>query len=468
MTDKPSFLVQVDAWRQRVFPERQLFLRSEGRVRFLTIPSFVQVGISLALTISLCWAIVTSVYFFLRDGELKARDMKLAEVSADYQNLSTDFSALEKDIEARTALLEERQQLLEQLLERKPIKQVAAEVALEKAALSNDSPASTERLDLDKNDSLSDQAASKDIPAPAANEQSEPASFTEFDMSAAAPSPEVLAESRTALSYAEVVLAHAAALEPAARRRSLLNRLREVEQRQRDLTNVMLTLTAESISYIDKALEPIKLTSENLIAQSDENTRAGIGGPFIPVEASTIKPVFASGDVAPLEMLLARLADHETVLNVLDHMPFGDPADDFRLSSRYGRRRDPFRRSWSYHYGVDLAGWPGNAILATADGIVVLKDYHGAYGNRVEIDHGNGFRTRFGHMRKVVVKKGQRIKKGQKIGEMGKSGRATDTHLHYEVWFDGDTQNPLPYVREAANVFKVQKRFKDSTSTTGS
>lgn len=116
------------------------------------------------------------------------------------------------------------------------------------------------------------------------------------------------------------------------------------------------------------------------------------------------------------------------------------------ISSYFGVRSDPFNGRATRHMGIDFAGRPGSAVVATGAGIVVEASYHKDYGNMVEIDHGNGLRTRYGHNQSLLVKPGDVVSRGQVIARMGSTGRSTGNHVHYEVLRDGKQLNPLKYV----------------------
>jgi len=113
------------------------------------------------------------------------------------------------------------------------------------------------------------------------------------------------------------------------------------------------------------------------------------------------------------------------------------------LSSSYGNRRDPFDGGADFHSGLDIAADRGTPVHATADGIVSTAGYNGNYGNSVLIDHGYGISTRFGHLSSFVVGSGQPVKRGEVIGFVGSTGRATSAHLHYEILLNGQAINPL-------------------------
>lgn len=116
------------------------------------------------------------------------------------------------------------------------------------------------------------------------------------------------------------------------------------------------------------------------------------------------------------------------------------------LSSRYGRRIDPFTGRPAFHRGVDFSAPLGTPVHATADGVVVRASRRGRMGKMVELDHGNGLHTRYGHLNGFTVHKGQRIHRGDLIGYVGNTGRSTGPHVHYEVVENGKTENPFLFI----------------------
>ncbi len=122
------------------------------------------------------------------------------------------------------------------------------------------------------------------------------------------------------------------------------------------------------------------------------------------------------------------------------------PGERFWLTSTFGYRHDPFTGARKMHSGLDMAGETGLKVYATGDGIVSTAAYNGhGYGKEVEIDHGYGYASRYGHLSKILVKKGDRIRRGQLIGELGSTGRSTGPHLHYEVRYQDKALNPIYY-----------------------
>ena len=137
-------------------------------------------------------------------------------------------------------------------------------------------------------------------------------------------------------------------------------------------------------------------------------------------------------------------------------VPTQKPVSAGVLGSAFGWRIDPITGGSALHTGLDFQAESGSPILAAAGGVVVTQEYHGAYGNMVEVDHGNELITRYAHASKVLVKKGDLIKRGQKIAEVGSTGRSTGPHLHFEVLVEGIPQDPQKFLNAGSFVPATQ------------
>lgn len=143
-------------------------------------------------------------------------------------------------------------------------------------------------------------------------------------------------------------------------------------------------------------------------------------------------------------------------------IPSRKPVLNYRLTSSYGFRSDPFRGGRRRHKGIDMAGPVGTPIYATADGIVGRSQWVRGYGKYIEINHGNEIQTRYGHMSRLNVKANARVKAGDLIGFMGSTGRSTGSHLHYEVRIAGEAVNPVPFMQ--SNDFLVAQKLNPQTN----
>ena len=131
--------------------------------------------------------------------------------------------------------------------------------------------------------------------------------------------------------------------------------------------------------------------------------------------------------------------------NALEFIPLKPPMEHYYVTSKYGNRKHPVTKKWRFHHGIDLAGtWQEN-IKVSADGVVTFAGYHGSFGKVIRIRHNYGIRTTYGHLAKILVKKGQIVSEGQVVGKMGRTGRVDGAHLHYEISVNGKSKDPAIY-----------------------
>lgn len=178
----------------------------------------------------------------------------------------------------------------------------------------------------------------------------------------------------------------------------------------------------------------------------------GRGGALVSGRPLTLEELQAT--LADLDQLTDQRADLLTVVEsrLFDQRmrrlmaPTQQPVKGALLGSAFGWRIDPFTGRSALHTGLDFQAEPGTPILAASGGVVVTQEFHPAYGNMVEVDHGNDLVTRYAHASRVVVKKGDLVKRGQKIAEVGTTGRSTGPHLHFEVMVQGVPQDPQKFL----------------------
>ncbi|MCV6604822.1 MAG: peptidoglycan DD-metalloendopeptidase family protein [Porticoccaceae bacterium] len=183
----------------------------------------------------------------------------------------------------------------------------------------------------------------------------------------------------------------------------------------------------------------------------------------VPALGGPDQAILGAGEPSDLDKLFSQLErqleDRELQLQMMDSMLVdreitqqttvtGRPITKGWMSSRYGTRTDPFHGKAAWHNGVDFAGKEGSDIVATAAGVVTWSGKRGGYGNLVEIEHGDGFVTRYGHNKENLVKAGDVVKKGQVIALMGSTGRSTGPHVHFEVFKNGRSVDPATYIKK--------------------
>jgi len=178
--------------------------------------------------------------------------------------------------------------------------------------------------------------------------------------------------------------------------------------------------------------------------------------PVAAVQAQTVNEGYNASPAQQFHSLFMSWKKLDAMGKGVISIPSIKPISTFTFTSAFGVRSDPFHGYAAMHAGIDLASPTGTPIYATADGMVDRADWFGGYGNMVDIDHGKGIATRYGHMSRIVAHAGDRVKRGDLIGYVGSTGRSTGSHLHYEVRIDGHAVNPIPFLQSANYLVAVK------------
>ena len=235
-------------------------------------------------------------------------------------------------------------------------------------------------------------------------------------------------------------------------------KLVELEKRKNKIVAYLSNYTQNKTVQIEKVLKESGVNYAAILKDSNKNL--GQGGPFIPAslgktpEESIAKyaQYFNDNFVNDFQYLIA-------LQDIVTALPFSSPVQTPRVTSGFGYRKDPFHRSYGLHSGIDLVGHQNAAVHVTAPGIVRKASYGGAYGNMVVVQHKNGVTTRYAHLKKIYVKAGQIVQRGNVIGVQGSTGRSTGAHVHYEVRLNGKAVNPMRFLRYAdkINFYEVKR-----------
>lgn len=220
--------------------------------------------------------------------------------------------------------------------------------------------------------------------------------------------------------------------------------LDRIERRQVGALAALARPAAQKAERLEAVIAETGLSAARLKPPA---ASSGMGGPFIPVH---IQP----GN-SPFERELSKVQGAFQALDrlrrTLPYVPVRKPlAGPIEVTSGFGYRADPFLGKLALHSGMDMRAETGTAVRATAGGKVATAAWTGGYGNMVEIDHGNGLSTRYGHLSAISVHDGQTVAAGEIIGRVGSTGRSTGPHLHYEVRIDDQATNPSRFVRAAS------------------
>ena len=385
----------------RAFPERQIYLRSGGEVSYYVFGTKLQMAIVGVISFLALWSLITLFNLIWGHNPFRAPAKEVKRVKAQYERLLEDSRA--KEANARLMLDQQRESF----------KQV------------------TQNLE-EKHETLSQIFKS-------GNTEVEATELTraEYAKSRVLMSPKI----RSAIPRQDrTKIVKKASLE---NRENVDGTLLKISDTQDSILEDAETQTLDRIENSRAIIRSTDLNIETVL----QSGPLGKGGLFIDLSDKE-RRVGENGFGSRIASIKARVAEAEALDDALISFPFGHPieVDNFRTSS-YGTRKDPFTKRPTFHEGVDFASYRLAPIVATAAGTVSYVGRKGGYGRIVEIDHGHGFVTRYAHLEKSYVKRGQRIEKGHKIGGMGSTGRSTSTHLHYEIHFQGRVCDPDRFLK---------------------
>lgn len=400
---------------------RDYILGHAGRqLRLGPIAFWIVVG---TLVIMGVWTVATATYFAFREDVLTRLIGRQAEMQFAYEDRVAELRAQIDRITGRQMLDQEQfEQKLDHLIRRQ-------------SALESRTSTMTSVADPAITGSIKTPPRGPAIDIPLATPK--PSPISDKVMFIAPPDREARLESRTPSGGGTQVAGKAKGLEATlARVQASLDRVEHTQ---------VATLNSMEESYDAKARRMRSVLSD-LGAGKRRSVLAGngTGGPFIPV-----KP---RNDASNFERQLYRINVARAQVDMLQRtfasVPVRKPIlGEIDTSSGYGVRMDPFINAPAMHSGLDFRGNMGEPIRATAAGTVTEAGWNGGYGKMVEIDHGNGFTTRYGHLSQVDVRVGQSVRSGQTVGRLGSTGRSTGPHLHYETRVDGDAVDPQKFLR---------------------
>jgi murein DD-endopeptidase MepM/ murein hydrolase activator NlpD len=231
---------------------------------------------------------------------------------------------------------------------------------------------------------------------------------------------------------------------------SAAGRLEMVQMSQEQLVEAADTFAKSRADRLRLAFRLAGLTPSAYLPKG-----GALGGPLI--ESKDPRALAAVLDIEPefaerVQKAADDLFEAKALERAAQPLPFARPTSDPEESSSYGVRIDPFTHRPAFHSGLDFPGGRMSPVAATAPGVVSFTGVRSGYGETVEVDHGGGLKTRYGHLAAISVRVGQRVVLGERLGGMGSTGRSTGTHLHYEVWLNGRPMNPERYLKAGAYV----------------
>ena len=437
---RTQLAIKIHAILEKHFPERRVFLKSDNDTRFIRLRPGTQLVALAGSSLLVAWAIIaTAVILMDSIGSGNFREQAKRD-QRTYQARLNDLSS-QRDARAEEALA--AQQRFNAALTQISMMQselLSSETRRRELETGIDVIQSTLRDTMHDRETARDQVAQL---------QSDSGGSVQVAASTAPMGFLADALARTAKERDQVVLDAQDALLAA----DELNQKIAVMQEQNDaIFRQLEEAMTVSVAPLDRMFRAAGMPTDRIL-ETVRRGYSGQGGPLTPLSFTT------RGEQPTADTLRAnRLLNQMDRLNLYrlaaSKAPFANPVKNaFRFTSKFGFRRDPKTGGRRMHNGVDFAAGSGTPLYATADGVVIHAGWGSGYGRLVKIQHEFGIETRYAHMSKMRVKVGQRVSRGDRIGDMGASGRVTGVHLHYEVRVGGKPVNPMIYIKAANDVF---------------
>ncbi|MFK7746302.1 MAG: DUF5930 domain-containing protein [Roseobacter sp.] len=442
---RSKLAIRVHSFLERVFPERRVFLKSDTDTRFIRLRPETQLFAFGGIALIVAWAIIaTAVLLMDNIGAGNYREQAKRDQTS-YQARLNDL-ALQRDNRAAEALaaqerfnaaLDQISQMQSDLLQSET-RRFELETGIEviqstlRATMHEREDARIALAALQEQDG--DQGA---VTLQAQAQEAAPVDFLADALArTAAERDQVVADAQDALLQADALT-----LEIALMKENNDQIFRQLEE--------AMTISVEPL---DKMFRSAGLPTERILDQVRRGY-SGQGGPLMPLSFSS-RGAEPTPDMERANRLLGQLDTLNLYRIAAEKAPFALPVKQaFRFTSDFGFRRDPKTGGRRMHKGVDFAAPLGTDLHATADGVVTHAGWSSGYGRLVKIQHDFGIETRYAHLSKIRVKVGQKVSRGEHIGDMGASGRVTGVHLHYEVRVGGRAVNPMIYIKAAKDVF---------------
>jgi len=435
--------IKVNAILEQYFPERRVFLKSDNDTRFIRLRPGTQIVAFAGSAALVAWAIVATAIILMDSiGSGNFREQAKRD-QRTYQARLNDLSG-QRDSRAEEALA--AQERFNAAL--KQISLMQSEL-LQSETRRRELETGIDVIQSTLRDTMKDRETARRTLAELQDTLEDGAGQVQVAASNAPMGFLAEALERTAKERDQVVADAQDALLEADRMAQQIALMRDQNDAIfRQLEEAMTV----SVAPLDKMFRNAGMPPDRIIEQVRRGY-SGQGGPMTPLSFTT------RGEEPTADTLRAnRLLNQMDKLNLYriaaQKAPFANPVKTaFRFTSQFGYRRDPKTGGRRMHSGVDFAAGLGTPLYATADGVVVHAGWQSGYGRLVKIQHEFGIETRYAHLSRLRVKVGQRVSRGQRIGDMGASGRVTGVHLHYEVRVGGKAVNPMIYIKAANDVF---------------
>ncbi|MBG51858.1 MAG: M23 family metallopeptidase [Alphaproteobacteria bacterium] len=440
-----------------LYAERQIYLRSHGHVQFISLSPLSQICMAAVAAGFLSWVAFTSVNVVFKEQIIASKDRRFVKVQAAYEERIAQMQASYDDLNGQLIIAQERFIATTQELEAKH-QQISDVLSHREAAVQGLESLRTRLADVRPDRAAGERENSVLMAlsdAPGAQRVSRAAPQAPVAAAVRGQSLFDVLTAETPLTFGGLlrgsVLGNDAAVD-------IDTRLAALDRSQRSLINTMEETTDREIEELERIIAMTGVTSPQDFMERVDAKQAASGGPYIDLAGGEdLAGASAGTNFTRQVQRVAQNLDHLAALNyAVGFLPLASPLEDFRLTSDFGPRMDPFKRRMAFHSGYDMAAGYNTPVYAPSSGVVVYASRRGPYGRLVEIDHGNGFRTRYAHLNKIEVKVGQEVNFQDLIGKVGSSGRSSGPHLHYEVWFDDQVRDPSKFIEAGKYVFTQQ------------
>lgn len=440
-----TIAIKLHAALEGIFPERRVFLKSDDDTRYIRLRPETQCFAVAGGAALVGWTFLATALLIMNGLGAGDQRQQAAHEQDTYES-RLEALATERDSRAAEALAaQERFNAALQQISMMQSKLLASDTRRFELETGLEVVQSTLRR------TMTEREAARSVVAALQSEGEMPPAAGSAETDTQTDPVDMLADAlaRTAEERDRVVADARDALEQADALALELALLREDnDQIFRRLEEAM----AVSVEPLDKMFRAAGLPTERILNEVRRGY-SGQGGPLTPLSFST-RSAPPTEDMMRANRLLDRMDDLNLYRIAAEKAPFALPVNTrVRMTSGFGNRRDPFHGGRRMHSGVDFAGPLGTPLQATADGVVTFAGWKSGYGRIVEIQHAFGIETAYAHMSRIRVKVGQRVSRGDRIGDMGSSGRSTGVHLHYEIRVGGEAVNPMIYIKAAKDVF---------------
>ena len=381
----------------RLFSEKEFIIRSNGKMKVFKLSSKLQWIVFVSMVVVGLWSTYSYQMYSMSDRIISYQEKQLGETRNAYIDLMSDFVTVHKNISGLVENIGKTEDETEEYLKK-------AQVIEEKIKKISAREEWIDEEEVDKKHALRNAMLHRDV---------------------AIEEKKLLEEK---VKHLEDIITSLQSFEM-----DILKKIETISGKEVDKVKTSITTINNELKKRGKYFNPL--------ANSKKDNKGGV---YIPDSMAINNNTALAQQVSKT---FKSVDDNIYYNEAMKKVPLGKPVWSYWVSSHFGKRTDPFNSKSARHKGIDLASNKGNKVKTMAEGVVTKSGWSTGYGKVVEIDHGNGFKTKYAHLNAIYVAKGAKVTNGQAIGEVGSTGRSTGPHLHYEVLYDGVPMDPMVFMK---------------------